>query len=179
MKASELDADIQCPICSGTGDEPGESQAYGVCPRCNGTGTINRYRDGPDGEIVISERYEDRGDHVVSVVETVPIRCEDTGGFEGRFGTWTPSDVTTGPMADYQDDVKDQLKNNPLGTGGPYQLPDTEPYNGARVSASDLPGGQWPADGDLTMNQVVSWYRTRGDERTASVYEKIQTELGL
>lgn len=196
MKAVNLDAETDCPICGGDGIDPipdAQTNEDVQCRRCDGTGRINRF--GPN-----DPSHTHSGDHVISreqllpngavFVEKMPITSEDTGGFNGRYGDWTPQDVTTGPMADYQQDTKDRLQNKPLGTStnsnGVYDLPDEEPYNGRNLSESDLPNG-WLGDGtcsacngqDICPTCTMAWLRARGDEFTASVLESVVNELNL
>lgn len=189
MKASDFDKDVTCTVCAGDGTAPSENDARDACPRCGGSGTINRYRDGPDGEIVIREEYREEGPAIVFGTESMPVTSEDTGGFDGRFGDWVPEDLTTGPMADYQSDVLDRLGNNPLSkntnTNGEYELPDEPPYHGKKYGASDLKGGNWPKDcadctgSDPCPGHVVTWLQARGDDATASVIKDMVDEAGL
>lgn len=159
MKATDLDGEVS--IRGDSGD------------------TWNPYQDADDGEVGIrKERTEytnQAGEPLIVAVSTeaMPVTDESTGGFEGRFGDWQPSDVNSGEMANYQPDTRDQLQNNPLGTNGPYDV------NGNTVDASDMPGGTWPSGPDLTVNQVIAWAEARGDQAFADKVTYLQNELGL
>lgn len=181
MQATALDADLDCPVCGGTGDAH-DADLRTHCPHCEGTGEINRYRDGEDGHVVLTETYEVQGSAVVYSVEQMPIRDEGTGGFEGRYGDWTPQDVDSGPMAEYQPDTRDRLRNQPLGTStnasGEYEMPDEPPYGGSTFDERMFPDG-WPTGPDLSADEVVAWLTARGDTYTASVFEDLREELDL
>lgn len=132
--------------------------------------TIHRLNDGPNGVVTLA-LYCDPVTGLVKDVQ-MPIRDERTGGFEGRFGSWSPSDVNVGPMSDYDDDMRDQLMNNPLGAGGPYVI------RGNRVDASVF-GGSWPTDSDLSISEVIAWVEARGDSQFGRVLRRIRDELNL
>lgn len=130
---------------------------------------FNRLNDGKPDHVILDVRVTASG-HVV--VEEMPIRDERTGGLEGRFGDWTPSDVNSGPMADYQPDMRDQLQNNPIGGGNPSF--EYEVY-GRTISEADFPNGA-PADPDLGVDEVVAWAKARGDGHFAGIMERIRDE---
>jgi len=159
MQASDLDYETES-----RGELPG---AYDEWPVGPGDGRFNRRQDGPPGAVVLDVRVE----HGYVVVETMPETDEETGGFEGRYGPWTPQNIDSGPMADYQPDTRDQLGNDPLGLNGPYEV------FGNTIQAADLPGGTWPADADLTAKQARDWAAARGDQHTAALFEQIDTEI--
>lgn len=187
MKAIDLDQEQSCPVCDGTGTE-----GTANCRRCEGAGVINRY--GPNdpssihggNHVILQEVVGKRGE---LVVVKMPIQSEEVGGFEGRFGDWQPSDLSTGEMADYQPDVKDRLGNKPLGSNtnaqGEYEMPQEEPYNGAVYDKAALHQSAWPeacpdcSGADLCIDHVITWCEARGDSPTAQVFRDIKTELGL
>lgn len=142
-------------------------EAYDEWPVGDGSGTVNRRQDGRPGHVVLDVRVTPNG---YVVVEEMPDRDEDTGGLEGRFGDWTPADLNSGPMADYKPDVRDQLANNPLGQGGPYEV------YGRTVGKADMAGGTWPADPDLSAAQVREWARCRGDDHLAGIIDQLASE---
>jgi hypothetical protein len=173
MKAKDLDRDVECPVCGGNGEEPTENDVWGECPQCGGQGTINRYRDGPEGEVVLSERFRDEGTHAVHLVHSMPENDDGTGGFNERYGDAIPENIPT----DADPDLKDRLANNPLGTNtdsdGAYT---TE--NGKTFDDSALPNG-WPNDPDLGVDEVISWLDARGEEEQAKVFRDLKKEQGL
>lgn len=169
MKATDLDTTVDCPICNGTGDEPGAAKPWGgTCPRCAGTGLANRYQDGEESEVVIDEEYVDYGTHAVHRM----VRMErDT--FDSMFG----SAAEVVPDEDTARDLSDQLGNRAIGanaTDGEYELGD-----GTVIERSAFPDGEWPSSPDLTLAQAVAWTRARGDESTARALEKIRAEIRL
>lgn len=170
MQASQLDYDMECPACGGTGDAL-EADRRSACPICEGTGTFNRNTSMPSGEVLIGEvNYYQQGPVIkVERLGRMPIQDDVTGGFEGRFGSFQPSN----PDPNYEPDTADQFNNSPLGTNGPYDV------YGYTVDSSNMPGGSWPSGADLTVNQAIAWKRARGDEITAQRLETIKSEAGL
>jgi len=128
---------------------------------------FNRRDDGRAGHVVIGVRLSPQ-DRIL--VEQLPARDENTGGLEGRFGTWTPTNIDTGPMADYEADVRDALSNRPLGSRAPYEV------YGREISANDMAGGTWPADNDLSAAQVREWARARGDDHLTDIMDRLNSE---
>lgn len=111
MKASQLDNDVTCPICGGSGDENTERVVWGECPLCEGGGTVNRvakggvFRDeyGEHPQVLIGEGFEDHGTHAAFVRRELPIEHPVVPSFNGLFGDYVasglanaPSDVTPG-----------------------------------------------------------------------------------
>jgi len=184
MRATKLDVDTTCPLCGGDGT-PAENDPRPSCPRCGGDGTINRYRENLEGsELVLAEQYDVNGVYAVFGTTTMPETSEETGGFDGRFGDWTPEDLTTGAVSEAAQDLKDRIGNNPLGANvnasGEYDLAD-----GPTFEAADLKGGVWPRDcpdcgtNDLCAGHIVSWLQARGTERLARQLDTVFTDLGL
>lgn len=176
MDASTFDYDTECTACP-----DGPATGYQQCPVCNGDGTMNRLTDGTRlgrARDIANDPSEERfvltlagqTDGGFLRLEFLPVRSESRGGLEGRYGTWMPDDLTTGPMADYQPDTTDQLANRGLGTNGPYEV------YGNQVAAADMAGGQWPGGSDLSFAQVVAWSRARGDAPTAERFEMLAAE---
>jgi hypothetical protein len=200
MKATDFDAQLACPVCGGDGDDPVQYAVDGtaVCRRCDGAGEINRY--GPndphpdhDDEVILRETINE--DTNALIVEKMPRTSENSGGFDGRYGDWTPQDTSTEAMAEYEPDLLDRLRNDALGTStnsnDEYVLPDDEfpddeLYSGTNLSKNDLPHG-WIGDGscsacngqDICPTCTIGWVRARGDEYTASVLESVVDELDL
>lgn len=184
MKATDLDYDVECPVCV-----DGEPERYDGCPACDGSGTINRYRDGRPGHVTLDLRLSPRG---LVVREEMPVRDENTGGFEGRYGNWTPTDITTGAMAGYEQDTVDQLANRPIGSndslygtkrraestdatvGDPPELEKEEVA--PPISVDNFPSGSFPASPDLSEEEITAWQRARGSEHTARLFERIREE---
>lgn len=133
------------------------------------TGVFNRLNDGKPDHVVLDVRVNRAG---YVVIEELPIRDEDVGGLEGRFGDWTPNDVDSGPMASYEPDMRDQLKNNPVGAEGAGF--DYEVY-GRTIAESDFPNGA-PTDPDLSFDEVISWAQARGDRHFSSIIDRVKQE---
>lgn len=182
MKATNIDQELSCPVCQGSGDDP----INGACRRCEGEQRINRY--GPNDPSTAHS-----GNHVVLreivgpdgalLVEKMPITDRKTGGFNGRYGDWTPDDVMTGPMAEYQPDTKDRLENKAFGNrgnaDGEYQLDGEESTTGSTVAESDFRPGLPTTNHDMPPREVVDWLNARGDTNTAQVIKKVADEVDL
>lgn len=158
----EADFDVQADT---RGDLPA---AYNEWPVGDpDTGRFNRRDDGRSGHVVLDVRVSPSG---YVIVEEMPVRDEDVGGLEGRFGDWTPSDLDAGPMADYQPDTRDMLANRPLGANGPYEV------YGNTVAESDMAGGSWPSDADMSAAQAREWAKARGDDHLAEIMDQLASE---
>lgn len=165
MNRNDMDYETSCKACQGS-PVPG----YSTCPACGdgrhnnddslSNGRVNRLSSAKDGKVRLREFVNIFGR---VVVEEIPIRDELRGGFEGRYGTWRPTDLTTGPMAEveqddgstgYHDDMVAQLRND--GLGGVSTGPDAGP--------------------DLSVDEVIEWLDDRGDSGAADVFRQIRDE---
>lgn len=174
MHATDLDKDIDCPACGGTGASL-ETDTRNACPACEGSGAFNRYQDADENEVIVGPvNYYQRGPAIVVEKKArMPVEDDEIGGFNGRFGTFEPSN----PVPDFPQDLLDQTKNQPLGTN--TDADGTYSVNGTTFDASTLPGGSWPSDGGLNIDQVIGWQKGRGDVFAAQVFQNLKDELGL
>lgn len=144
MDRDYFDFDTDCGACDGSG---GGGELYDECPACDGTGTVNRLHSGSDGDIRIREFMRDDG-----IVERrhIPIRDDEHGGIEGKYGDWIPPTVSDSE----DEDVKAQLRND--GLAGQPVGPDSGP--------------------DLSMDEAIQWLDEKGDDVTAAVFRQIRDE---
>lgn len=145
----------------------GTTRGAGPDPSVDDT-TLQRLNDGPDRVVTIGLLYDPATGLIRDL--QMPVRDEATGGLEGRFGTWVPADVDSGPMADYRPDTRDALTNGPLGRSGPYQI------DGQTVGATSMARSAWPTDMALSAAQVRDWMAARGDAFAARVFDRLVDE---
>jgi len=130
---------------------------------------FNRLTDRSADSVIMDVRVNATG-HVV--VEEMPVRAEDVGGLEGRFGDWQPTDINSGPMADYEDDTRAALAN---------RLPEAAPVEayGRTIEADAVPGVNCQdCDGiDMCPACVRDWMRARGDDHAADLWDRLSEEL--
>lgn len=174
MKATDLDYDTDCPICNRTNDKNPNLDLYPECPACNDSGKVNRYQDADDGKVVIGyheAEISQRGEtETLAAIHEMPERDEETGGFEGRFGDWTPHDVDSDPMTEYEQDTRERLQNQQW--VGEYRV------GGNAVNAKNIGEGvDGPSNPDFSLSEVVQWKKERGDPHRASELEEIEAEM--
>jgi len=172
MKGTDFDYVADCRACAN-----GVPEKYDTCPACgdgrhshddNGSGDVNRLQAAKDGHVRIDERVSRHG---YVLIEETPVRDEETGGLEGRYGTWVPDDVDSGPMADYEEDTRLALKN---------ELSEATEVSahGNTITGEDIPGNGCDCDGtDPCPGCVESWARARGDDNFADVIAQLRSEM--
>lgn len=175
MKPEDLDADMDCVVCDGTGEEPGEARSWGGdCPRCQGTGSANPFRDGDaNDEVIIHERYEDHGRFSSFAVQRM-----DRELFEARFGSLEMAiDDTEAEENGVDPDLRDQLRNDGLGSSlsgsDRYELP-----NGQTVGPDVFPDGEWPSSAELSLPEAASWADARGETQVADLLRRVRDARG-
>lgn len=158
MKATQLDQDITCPVCSGNGAEPTERQIWGSCPRCDGDGVINRYKDRvtvthtPDDtdtteeheEMVLSERLVDRGTHARLERTRLPEDHPKRASFNSLFGSSVPSQMTI-----------------------------------AHPNRADALEQRLQDTADPTPDEIITWAQSNGRQRLAKLTQQLKSELNL
>lgn len=183
----DLDVDVPCWICDGDGTDPvtktdldGTELTF-ECRFCAGTGIANHFgpsHPGPqgrdaDGDHVIMRAWVDEQTGALHV-HRLTVDHPTMPAFDQRFGPSTNADLSGPPKADYEADIRDQLQNKPLGTGTPYP---------SGLDKSAFPGGTWPADGDLTINQAIALYQGRDrdhrDDGLVAGLKEIKARLDL
>lgn len=182
MDATDLDALVDCWVCSGSGDDPVAKN--GACRFCGGGGEANHYGPEHPGE----QGQDNDGDHVIMDAWVNPsndalythrltVDHPTMPAFNQRFGPSTNADLSEPPKSEYAQDTLDQLNNEPIGTN--TNTDNVYAVNGREVAESKFPGGSWPGGGDLTPKQAEAWQRARGDSGLANELAAIADRLDL
>jgi hypothetical protein len=158
MKASDFDAVIPCPSCSGTDS---------TCAFC-ANGEFSYYApENPaesDRNVLI---YDVAADSDGRVKKLIPARRVNV----------LAGDATRSPPTDNSGavtvaaDIADRMQNH-LGANAPYSV------NDSTVVESDLPNG-WPSDPDLSPQEVLAWLEARGSTALAGPLRDAIDNLGL
>jgi len=173
MQATALDYTTTCRVCVDD-DLP---EAYDECPACGSgrhshddhdDGRVNRLAAAYDGEVRVDERTNQQG---LVVLETVPIAEDGTGGFDGRYGPFTPDEIDE----DLPPDVRDRLENT--AENAPYSL-----AGRTVVEREEFPGedceGEDCETADPCIDCLIAWTRARGDDHEADLLEALKVEEG-
>lgn len=204
MKPEELDAELECSICGGSGEitvvtDYGRENRKATCERCLGEGWINRFgpndptekwgTDNTTGDQIILREWQHPADRQSAVyVEQVPQKAEHFG-FEAYYGDGVPDDMerVSAISNELLDRFENQLGSKRINENGEYEPPE-ESSRQSPLPKSDLPSGAPGVPGecdgcsdrdDLCPHCIVSLLKARGDDHTAGVIEQVARDVDL
>ncbi len=148
MKANRYNAVLPCPAC-----------ANGDCQLCSESGNFAYYAPAHPGEqdrdVLIY--HADRDDD--GAAEKHMMNAQRFDALAGSATMQPPTD-DNGNLSVKQD-IADRMQN---------QLGKNAPYDGGPAE-TDMPNG-WPADPDMSAQEVMAWLRSRGDQLLADRLEQ-------